>query len=72
MKGIYFQEMEMMSFLTNRGWTVTEENIDLQNHFHGSKFLNESSKRWIAKKNEEVLELEIAFTRELKKKLLAI
>ena len=67
---IAFTELEMIAFLTRRGYQVIEKEMVIPQHLHGSKFIDQNRTEWIAT-NEEVSErLQTAFEYEIKRKIL--
>ncbi|MGF7026315.1 hypothetical protein [Sphingobacterium sp. HSC-15S19] len=67
---IYFTGSEKMTFLLNRGWRIYEKTVNRHESLHGSRFIELDEQVWYAQKGDEELEMERAFVKELKHKLI--
>lgn len=67
---LYFSESEKLAFLHNRGWNVYSKTVPDERHLHGSKFITYEVLVWYARKGDDDLEIDRAFVKELKHKLI--
>lgn len=67
---LYFSESEKLAFLHNRGWNVYSKTVNRHESLHGSRFIELDEQIWFARKGDEELEMERAFVKELKHKLI--
>ncbi|MGJ1424526.1 hypothetical protein ACR79B_11075 [Sphingobacterium spiritivorum] len=67
---IAFTDMEMIAFLTRRGYQVIEKEVIAHEILHGSKFVEWKKTEWTAIKEDFSGRLHTVFEHELKTKLL--
>ncbi|MGN2373499.1 hypothetical protein ACTFAO_07545 [Sphingobacterium spiritivorum] len=67
---IAFTDLEMIAFLTKRGYQVVEKEVIAHEFLHGSKFKEWKKTEWTATKEDFSGRLSTAFEHELKTKLL--
>lgn len=67
---IIFTESEQMAFLHRRGWHVYEKTVNRHESLHGSRFIELDEQIWFARKDDDDIEMNRAFIKELKHKLI--